>query len=62
LRLVSLDRLVGPAPGSVLRQDLDQTMARITHLLTRMSEVITDQYFGHLRESQQLAQARIENR
>jgi uncharacterized alpha-E superfamily protein len=60
LRLVSLDRLVAAGPGSVLRQDLDQTMARITHLLTRMSEVIAEQYFGHLRESQQLAQARIE--
>ena len=36
-------------------------MARITHLLTRMSEVIAEQYFAHLRESQQLAQARIEN-
>jgi uncharacterized circularly permuted ATP-grasp superfamily protein/uncharacterized alpha-E superfamily protein len=60
LRLVSLDRLVQSGRGSVLREDLDQTMARITHLLTRMSEVITDQYFGHLRESQQLVQARIE--
>jgi hypothetical protein len=47
-------------PGSALRHDLDQTMARITHLLTRMSEVISDQYFAHLRESQQLAQARVE--
>jgi len=25
-----------------------------------MSDVIAEQYFGHLRESQQLAQARIE--
>jgi uncharacterized circularly permuted ATP-grasp superfamily protein/uncharacterized alpha-E superfamily protein len=60
LRLVSLDRLVRCEPGSALRHDLDQTMARITHLLTRMSEVISDQYFAHLRESQQLAQARVE--
>jgi uncharacterized alpha-E superfamily protein len=62
LRLVSLDRLVRVAPGAILRPDLDQTLARITHLLTRMSEVITEQYFGHLRESQQLAQAQIEHR
>ncbi|MBC7780802.1 MAG: circularly permuted type 2 ATP-grasp protein, partial [Proteobacteria bacterium] len=62
LRLVSLDRLVRLDAGSVLRHDLDQTLARLTHLLTRMSEVITEQYFGHLRESQQLAQAHIEAR
>ena len=61
LRLVSLDRLVQSGPGSVLRHDLDQTMARVTHLLTRLSEVIAAQYFAHLRESRQLAQARIEN-
>ena len=36
-------------------------MARVTHLLTRLSEVIAAQYFAHLRESRQLAQARIEN-
>jgi uncharacterized circularly permuted ATP-grasp superfamily protein/uncharacterized alpha-E superfamily protein len=62
LRLVSLERLVQLDPGSVLRRDLDQTLARITHLVGRMSEVITEQYFGHLRETQQLQQATLEIR
>ncbi len=62
LRLVSLERLVRLDPGSVLRRDLDQTLARVTHLLTRMSEVITEEYFGHLRETQQLQQATMELR
>jgi len=59
LRLVSLDRLVAIEAGSVLREGLDQTLARITHLLARLSDVITEQYFVHLRESRQLAQAQV---
>jgi len=62
LRLVSLDKLVRVAPGAILRPELDQTLARITHLLTRISEVITENYFAHLRETQQLAQAQVEHR
>jgi uncharacterized alpha-E superfamily protein len=62
VRLVSLDRLVAIESGSVLREGLDQALARITHLLARMSDVITEQYFVHLRESRQLAQAQVSPR
>jgi uncharacterized circularly permuted ATP-grasp superfamily protein/uncharacterized alpha-E superfamily protein len=57
LRLADLDALLAPAGGSAVRGELDQLLARIGHLLARTSGCVTDAYFGHVREAQQLSMA-----
>jgi uncharacterized alpha-E superfamily protein len=47
LRLTDAQSLVNEGAARQWNQELDQRLARIAHLLTRLSETLTEIYFSH---------------
>lgn len=54
LRLTDAQSLARLEAGDTLHQELDQCLARVTHLLSRTGDVLTDSYFSHTKGQQQL--------
>lgn len=60
LRLTDAQNLAKPGQDATFYEDLDQCLARVTHLLSRTGDVLADSYFSHTQAPQQLTPVQAE--